>query len=1159
MRRSTAINFIRRHKRPLAGTLVGILAVGTFMLAPHVAHASGFTDAIMSVLANITYALIQFVANLLVVVVNIMVSVAQYSKFLGVPAVEKGWAIVRDVCNMFFIVVLLIISFGTILRLENYRYNRLLARLIVMAVLVNFSKFIAGFLIDFAQVVMLTFVNAWRDIAAGNITSALGLQDIVSVSREQNLSPTTINNVGPILTALLLGLFLVTVAAIVMTIIAITLILRILALWFLIVLSPLAFLLKTYPSTEKYAARWWQEFGKYAVTGPVVAFLLWLTLAIIAQPTNLASDVFVHVNTTESSSLLTTPVTSNTGDTTTDSSPEAHISAAITSIGDSEKLLSYMIGIMLLVGTLVITKELGTAGGQIAGQWADKIKGFATKAAVVGGAAVTGAGFAGAAGAAGGMFAVTGGKRSIQLAGTGLKAGAGFLGRKADELSIRAQTGQGRFGRAMQRFVPKRLQEHPISFRPSMIKKAYQDYRHRREEGIYGKVATGGMVDMMNYVMSRGKDRTDFAYMAEMQEIKKKKGERSAGGTRKERLLSDLKTFLDFKKDAAGKITGAEIKTGKESDVEAIMHLLTANHDLNEMVKDQDIRAYLQTLLPEGDDIERAGEVTPENIQRLVSGLFGHHAARVAMDIGEIGFANNDPWLYSMTRMTKEGKAELLSGITKAQDEGQDYNKLNRFNVASAGMTWQEFSRQETAAGRGDELKKYRDYYDALAKDEQGDIMAGYNAKRENRQIATKMRRQDLFTEFGIGRGGLGFRRGLHSLGQKLLRDVLSNMTDYGFATGETKTMLQQRVDVLKAFADTGSSDATKREAALQKYKTLTGGEMPTVAVNEEQRAGIYRLISFILGKDGGGYNKLADTYKTNDEMGMALDQMIEQYMGTDADGSQHSAASYAQYENRYNQLIGQNREFFDDSTKSEKEHEDRQAELRAQAAREAGFAPGFTPKVGPPVGIKDPTRDELGLPATPASAGAATGSGRTTSTPATPRPDDDGAAGTASPATRSPATPVDDTHAEHSGTVADAAEELDADDVSMPPSELQSMVAELRNLNTNLTTVAEGIHTGNSSMSQVMNALVDKVGKANGAEATRDIKAMIDALRQGSAERSGEYGMMSDEQISRELLKRIHEELRHMNERHESGSTGTSGSAGNDRPAEADNPETNE
>ncbi len=400
------------------------LVVAVF--APHGLRAQ--TGPISGTLANwlsgLLYFFLQMAANLLVVIINIMVAIAQYNDFLGSPAVEKGWVIVRDLSNMFFIVVLLIIAFGTILKLENYRYNRLLARLIVMAVLVNFSKFIAGFFIDFAQVIMLTFVNAWRDAAAGNITYALGLQDIVGLADTGPLNLNTASvDAGAVLTAVALGLILVVIAVIVMTIIAIVLLLRILALWFLIVLSPLAYLLRTYPSTEKYAGRWWQEFGRYVVVGPVVGFLLWLTLAIMSQPSSFSSDVFLKVKpkTSETTGIGQRP----SGET----GPSADITATITKIGQSERLLSYMMGIMLLVGTLVITKELGVAGGQLAGQWADKIKGFATKAATVGGATM--------AFGVPGLAAATLGKPAAKLAGKGIAAGAKGLGNAAiDRLQV---------------------------------------------------------------------------------------------------------------------------------------------------------------------------------------------------------------------------------------------------------------------------------------------------------------------------------------------------------------------------------------------------------------------------------------------------------------------------------------------------------------------------------------------------------------------------------------------------------------------------------------------------------------------------------------------------------------------------------------------------
>lgn len=350
------MNFLKRHQRAVVPTAAAfaLAAIALFLPLP---AAADVAETIGGWIASIIYWIIQLLAQLLVVIINIMVAVAQYNNFLNAPAVVKGWAIVRDLANMFFIVVLLIIAFGTIMKIESYRYNRLLARLVVMAVLVNFSKFIAGFFIDFAQVIMITFVNAWRDAAAGNITSALGLQDIIQISGSV---PPEFKNQGAILGALILGLFLLIVAVIVMSIIAIVLILRILALWFLVVLSPLAYLFRTYPSTEQYASRWWREFGKYVVTGPVVAFLLWLSLAIMSTPNALKLDNVI-VSQKETTGI-------GVPDTA------GPISATLTKIGQSETLLSYMVAIMLLVGTLIITKELGVAGGNLAGQWAERIR-----------------------------------------------------------------------------------------------------------------------------------------------------------------------------------------------------------------------------------------------------------------------------------------------------------------------------------------------------------------------------------------------------------------------------------------------------------------------------------------------------------------------------------------------------------------------------------------------------------------------------------------------------------------------------------------------------------------------------------------------------------------------------------------------------------------
>jgi len=47
----------------------------------------------------------------------------------------------------------------TAAHIQGYRYNQWLFRIVLMALLVNFSKTIAGFFIDVGQVIMLTFVD----------------------------------------------------------------------------------------------------------------------------------------------------------------------------------------------------------------------------------------------------------------------------------------------------------------------------------------------------------------------------------------------------------------------------------------------------------------------------------------------------------------------------------------------------------------------------------------------------------------------------------------------------------------------------------------------------------------------------------------------------------------------------------------------------------------------------------------------------------------------------------------------------------------------------------------------------------------------------------------------------------------------------------------
>ncbi|MFA6512247.1 MAG: hypothetical protein WCV86_03945 [Patescibacteria group bacterium] len=354
------------HKRVVL--LVGVLsvAVGVFFALQFVKADAGetvvriATNAFTSLLAEIVIYIDKLLARLLVVLSNIMIAAASYNDFVNAPAVEKGWTIVRDLANMFFIVVLLVISFGTILRIQQYRFQQTLPRFIIWAVLINFSKFIAGVWIDFAQVITLTFVNAFRDAAAGNIVDAFGLREMLTFLNDGS---TISADAGDVLGAVILSLALLIIANVVIFSLAITFLFRIVALWLLVVLSPIAYVTRTFPNATKYSDQWWTMFNKYVMTGPVLAFFIWLALTIIATPgpdnlPYLQGVVGTIDDATQTAGYDVVNATSAGG---------YGLAASISAISSSDRLLSFILSIGLFISALMATQQLGVMGSGVAG------------------------------------------------------------------------------------------------------------------------------------------------------------------------------------------------------------------------------------------------------------------------------------------------------------------------------------------------------------------------------------------------------------------------------------------------------------------------------------------------------------------------------------------------------------------------------------------------------------------------------------------------------------------------------------------------------------------------------------------------------------------------------------------------------------------------
>ncbi|MFA5062309.1 MAG: type IV secretion system protein [Patescibacteria group bacterium] len=221
-----------------------------------------------------------------------VITLGGYNGYIRSPAVNIGWIMVRDITNMFFVIVLLIIAFATILGIEDYSWKKLLSKLIFAAVLVNFSRQIAGIIIDFAQVIMITFINGVAATAGGNLINMFNVNNILNLARQAKPNEITPGNV---FLASLGGLVFSAMMMVTMGVFAIMLLARMVMLWVLIVLSPLAFVLNVLPKTKGYADRWWKEFGNNVVSGPLIAFFIWLAFVTLGSG-DIQSDITSSAN-----------------------------------------------------------------------------------------------------------------------------------------------------------------------------------------------------------------------------------------------------------------------------------------------------------------------------------------------------------------------------------------------------------------------------------------------------------------------------------------------------------------------------------------------------------------------------------------------------------------------------------------------------------------------------------------------------------------------------------------------------------------------------------------------------------------------------------------------------------------------------------------------
>ena len=186
------------------------------------------------------------------------------------PFVDAGLSVTQGLSNMALALILVWIGVATILRIDGYDTKKLLRNFIIMALLVNFAPLICGLAIDASNIAMNFFINKGFYDSSKSMTSQFS-------SILNTLCPGW-DNMGTLVLASIMYILFGIATFFIMLAFALIFIIRMISLWILVVLSPIAFVFWILPSpqTKKYFTEWKQEFTEWCLMGVILSFFLFL-------------------------------------------------------------------------------------------------------------------------------------------------------------------------------------------------------------------------------------------------------------------------------------------------------------------------------------------------------------------------------------------------------------------------------------------------------------------------------------------------------------------------------------------------------------------------------------------------------------------------------------------------------------------------------------------------------------------------------------------------------------------------------------------------------------------------------------------------------------------------------------------------------------------
>ena len=392
----------------------------------------------LAIIANIALKLsalvLYLVGNLFDYSIEIAVNSAEFFKALNI--IEPMWAVVRDFANMTFIFVLIYLAWQILLGKGNFSAKENVMRLVLVAILINFSLFAAKAMVDASNILSL---NIYESIKAPNsspdvngrasvsarIMGTLGLASVYNLSSvfDRKTIPGCGGVPGTILTVGIFGTILFSITSITFLIAAILFFMRMLNILILFITSPVwvwGYVINE-SRVEKLKKDWMNKMLGVMKFPVIYMLILYVGLAMFGQLS--AAQLAA---TGKPTSILQIICNTATGEGKTDIFQQLPI------------IINFVLVIAILMYAIKYAVSDGAQGSIVGGKFVssvtDKLDGFSKKITI---------------GAAQGLYQKA--QDGAAYAGQKALAAGSFAGRTALTVASSPITGAGRAGKYLVR------------------------------------------------------------------------------------------------------------------------------------------------------------------------------------------------------------------------------------------------------------------------------------------------------------------------------------------------------------------------------------------------------------------------------------------------------------------------------------------------------------------------------------------------------------------------------------------------------------------------------------------------------------------------------------------------------------------------------------